>query len=200
MGKRRKGREIALLVLVGIDFTGEDPERAFDRFMQEFVLGPEIADTFGEEDPARVFERTREGFLGGEEVAEFRVERDPVLSFRDLRESVAAEPAMAEFARTLVRGVAARRKEIDALITEASENWRLDRMPVVDRNVLRMAVQELIATPDVPPGVVLNEAIELAKEFGTEASPAFVNGVLDRVAARVAAGEREERGTSPRSI
>jgi N utilization substance protein B len=196
MGKRRKGREIALLVLVGVDFTGEDPDRAFEHFLQEFVLGPEVVDTFGEEDPARVFERYREGFLGGQEISGFRVVSDPVLSFRELRESVAAEPAMVEFARALVRGVASRREEIDRLIGAASEHWRLDRMPVIDRNLLRLAVYELISTPDVPPGVVLNEAIELAKEFGTEASPAFVNGVLDRVASR----DREGQGTSPRSI
>ncbi len=197
MGKRRRGREIALLVLTGIDFTGEDPERAFDRFMAEFVVGPEVADTFGEEQPASAFERYREAFLPGQEVAEFRVLSEPVLSFRDLRESVAAEPEMAEFARALVRGVTSRRAEIDALIAGASEHWRLERMPVVDRNLLRLATHELIATPDVPLGVVLNEAIELARAFGTEASPAFVNGVLDRVAARVASGAREGRRTSP---
>lgn len=196
MGKRRKGREIALLVLTGVDFTGEDPERAFDRFMEEFVLGPEVADTFGEEQPASAFERYREAFHPGQEVADFRVLSEPVLSFRELRESVAGEPGLAEFARALVRGVAARRQEIDALIAEVSEHWRLDRMPVVDRNLLRMASYELIATPDVPPGVVLNEAIELAKEFGTEASPAFVNGVLDRVATRIAVRDREERRNS----
>jgi len=197
MGKRRKGREIALLVLTGIDFTGEDAERAFDRFMNEFVVGPEVADTFGEEQPASTFERYREAFLSGQDVADFRVLSEPVLSFRELRESVAAEPAMAEFARALVRGVRARREEIDVLIAEASENWRLERMPVVDRNLLRLATYELIATPDVPPSVVLNEAIELARSFGTEASPAFVNGVLDRVATRVASGDREGRRSSP---
>jgi N utilization substance protein B len=197
MGKRRRGREIALLVLTGIDFTGEDPESAFERFMAEFVIGPEVADTFGEERPASAFERYREVFLQGQEIADFRVLSEPVLSFRELRESVAAEPAMGEFARALVRGVAARREEIDALIAEASEHWRLDRMAVVDRNLLRLATYELIATPDVPTGVVLNEAIDLARTFGTEASPAFVNGVLDRVAAHVASRDREARRTSP---
>lgn len=197
MGKRRKGREIALLVLTGLDFTGEDPERAFDRFMEEFVLGPEVADTFGEERAAQAFERYRETFLPGQEIADFRVVREPILSFRELRESVAAEPAMVEFARALVRGVTARREEIDALLAEASEHWRLDRMPVVDRNLLRLATYELIGTPDIPPGVVLNEAIELARSFGAEASPAFVNGVLDRVAARVALRDRDGRRTVP---
>ena len=197
MGKRRKGREIALLVLTGVDFTGEDPESAFDRFMEEFVLGPEVADTFGEERPASAFERYRQAFLPGQEVDDFRVLSEPVLSFSELRERVAAEPGMAEFARALVRGVSARREEIDALIGEVSEHWRLDRMPVVDRNLLRLATYELMATPDVPPSVVLNEAIELAREFGTEASPAFVNGVLDRVAARVAPRDPEDRRSSP---
>ena len=197
MGKRRKGREIALLVLTGIDFTGEDPERAFDRFLSEFVLGPEVAESFGEERAAQAFERYRETFLPGQEIADFHVVREPALSFQELRESVAAEPEMAAFARTLVRGVTDRRVEIDALLAETSEHWRLERMPVVDRNLLRLATYELMATPDVPPSVVLNEAIELARSFGTEASPAFVNGVLDRVAARVALRDREGRRTSP---
>ena len=92
------------------------------------------------------------------------------------------EREVRELAEGLVRGVAeGRRAEVDA-IEEASSNWRLDRMARVDRNVLRLAVYELLRT-DVPVKVVINEAIELGKKYGSESSGAFVNGVLDKVAA-----------------
>jgi N utilization substance protein B len=81
----------------------------------------------------------------------------------------------------LVCGVAACRDEVDARIASHSRHWRVERMAAVDRNVLRLAAYELIHT-DTPDSVILNEAIELAHDFGTERSPAFVNGVLDAVA------------------
>jgi len=87
-------------------------------------------------------------------------------------------------AEGLVRGVAAHRRAIDETIERISTNWRLDRMGKVDRNVLRLAVYELLRT-DVPVKVAINEAIELGKKYGSESSGAFVNGVLDRVAAEL---------------
>ncbi len=99
------------------------------------------------------------------------------------------EREVRELAETLVRGVAEHRRSIDEAIEEASSNWRLDRMARVDRNVLRLAVYELLRT-DVPVKVVINEAIELGKKFGSESSGAFVNGVLDRVAAGLAPERR----------
>lgn len=84
-----------------------------------------------------------------------------------------------EYARFLVTGTLARRPEIDRLIAEQAEHWRLERMPVVDRNILRLAVFELLQEGDVPKVVVLDEAIELAKKYGSEQSAAFVNGLLD---------------------
>jgi len=95
------------------------------------------------------------------------------------------EREVRELVEVLVRGVAAHRREVDEAIEEASSNWRLDRMARVDRNVLRLAVYELLRT-EVPVKVVINEAIELGKKFGSESSGAFVNGVLDRVAAGLA--------------
>ena len=85
-------------------------------------------------------------------------------------------------AEELVRGVARHRREIDEAIEQVSTNWRMDRMAKVDRNVLRLAAFELLRT-DVPVKVVINEAIELGKKYGSESSGAFVNGVLDKVAA-----------------
>lgn len=89
------------------------------------------------------------------------------------------------FAKELVVGVAAERAEIDARIAAHARNWRVDRMATVDRNVLRLAVHELVHG-DVPHNVVINEAIELARDFGSDRSPAFVNGVLDAVARELA--------------
>lgn len=87
-----------------------------------------------------------------------------------------------EFANTIVRGYVEHREEIDDLIRSWSHHWRLERMPIVDRNVIRAAIVELRDMPDIPKRVTLNEAVELAKRFGSEGSGAFVNGVLDRIA------------------
>jgi transcription antitermination protein NusB len=92
-------------------------------------------------------------------------------------------------AEGLVRGVAKHRRAIDETIEGVSLNWRLDRMAKVDRNVLRLAVYELLET-DVPVKVVINEAIELGKKYGSESSGAFVNGLLDKVAAGLPAERR----------
>ena len=87
--------------------------------------------------------------------------------------------AAQDYAEDLVRGVAEHRDEVDSLIREHAVNWRLERMPVVDRAILRVAVYELLYQTDIPRVVILDEAIELAKLFGSEQSSAFVNGVLD---------------------
>jgi N utilization substance protein B len=79
----------------------------------------------------------------------------------------------------LVEGAVHHREEIDGLIREQADNWRLERMPVVDRNILRLAIFEMLHEEDVPKLVVLDEAIELAKKFGSEQSSRFVNGLLD---------------------
>lgn len=94
------------------------------------------------------------------------------------------------FAGQLVAAAAEHGPRIDQLITGASKNWRIDRMSRVDRNILRLGACELIAFRDVPVKVVINEAVELAKRFGTAESSAFVNGVLDRIATAV--GRRPE--------
>jgi N utilization substance protein B len=91
------------------------------------------------------------------------------------------DPDTRAFASSLVRGAKAQQSKIDALIAESAEHWDLDRMAVVDRNILRMAVYELLAEPEVPAKVAINEAIEIAKKFGTAESSRFINGVLDRI-------------------
>ena len=91
------------------------------------------------------------------------------------------DEATRAFASTLVRGVTSRHIEVDKLIAQYTEHWDLDRMAVVDRNILRLAVYELLDRPSVPPKVAINEAIEISKKFGTEDSSRFINGILDRV-------------------
>jgi N utilization substance protein B len=93
-----------------------------------------------------------------------------------------ADPEGKAYADEVVRGVEANREAIDAALTVASENWRVERMARLDRNLLRLGTFELMKRPEVPSSVILDEAVELAKQFGTEESGAFVNGVLNRVA------------------
>ncbi len=85
------------------------------------------------------------------------------------------------YACSLVLGVLAERRELDRLIADAAENWRLGRMAIVDRNILRLGAWELTYNPDIPEKVAIDEAIELAKRFGSKESGAFVNGILDQV-------------------
>ena len=92
------------------------------------------------------------------------------------------DPGAQLFARDLVAAAATHDAQIDQVVASASKNWRIDRMSRVDRNILRLGACELIAFRDVPVKVVINEAVELAKRFGTAESSAFVNGVLDRIA------------------
>ena len=87
-----------------------------------------------------------------------------------------------DFAEEIIKGTHKHLLKINKLIRECAKNWSLDRMAVVDRNVLRMAVYEILYRMDIPASVTINEAIEIAKKFGTEESGAFVNGILDSVA------------------
>ncbi|MEW6431626.1 MAG: transcription antitermination factor NusB [Myxococcota bacterium] len=123
----------------------------------------------------------------------YQLEQDPRL---DAKAAVAAawaasdedgpvEPQADQFAQELVAGVRAHLAEIDQLIEAYSHNWRLDRMHRIDRNVLRIGIYELKYRQDIPRKVTINEAIELGKTFGNEASSAFINGLLDRVASAV---------------
>ena len=97
----------------------------------------------------------------------------------DVEEGEVGEDAVFTHARDLVDGTLEHLTEIDRLITSQADNWRLERMPGVDRNILRLAVYEFLYQVDVPKLVVIDEAIELAKRFGSENSSSFVNGLLD---------------------
>jgi transcription antitermination protein NusB len=100
-----------------------------------------------------------------------------------------ADPEGRPYADEAVQGIAAKLAELDKSITEASSNWRIERMTRVDRNLLRLGTWELMFRPDVPRAVVLDEAVELAKSYGTDESSAFVNGVLNQIGEKYRQGE-----------
>lgn len=111
-----------------------------------------------------------------------RASEPPRTEDEDLRDLVRGGDDVLDFAAMLVRGVANHRQDIDALLGRCSTNWKVPRMAMVDRNILRMATFELLHLPDIPPKVTLNEAVEIAKRYGSKDSSAFINGILDRIA------------------
>lgn len=98
-----------------------------------------------------------------------------------LRNNFSPQEKEDEFAKRIVLGVMDHRQEIDRLIESRSEHWRLDRMSIVDRNILRLAIFELLYCSEIPPKVTINEAIDLGKRYGSEDSGGFINGILDRI-------------------
>ena len=131
-GKRRKGRELALQLLYGIDLSKKDAD---------------------------------------EEI-------------RIVEEQSCEDAAVKDFAVKLVKGTIESLKRIYEFISECSSNWRMDRMASIDRNVMRIAIYEFVRD-ETPPAVVIDEAIEIAKKYGTEKSGSFVNGVLDCVRKKI---------------
>jgi transcription antitermination protein NusB len=111
-----------------------------------------------------------------------------------LKESGASRPAR-RFATEIVKGVLAHRDELDAVIMKVAQNWTLDRMPPVDRNILRLASFELLHCKDIPVGVAMNEAIELGKRYSTAQSGSFINGILDHV--KLARPAAEDAASAP---
>ncbi len=109
-------------------------------------------------------------------------------------------PEVVAYAFDLARGVRSRVAELDGLLTRAAQHWTVTRMAVIDRNVLRMGIEELLHHPEVPPRVVMNESIEMAKRFSTGQSGAFVNGVLDRVRKDLIAAGRLAPESGPVSL
>ena len=91
------------------------------------------------------------------------------------------EASIKEFAEGIVLGIIEHEGEIDAQISEVATNWQLERMAVVDRNILRIATYELLYRQDIPPKVSINEAIDIAKKYGDQDSGKFVNGILDKI-------------------
>ncbi len=110
------------------------------------------------------------------------IRKDPpeklIAEFWDAEE---IESEVRDFAEALVKGAVTNTKKIDEVISKCASNWKLSRMAVIDRNVLRLAAYELLFCEDIPPKVSINEAVDLAKKFGDMESGKFVNGILDRI-------------------
>ena len=106
---------------------------------------------------------------------------DPGVVFDLICENFKSRESTWPFSRKLVLGVLDSKTELDRLITQASRNWRLERMSCLDKCILRMAIFEILFMEDIPPKVSIDEAVELGKKFGSEDSGSFINGVLDKV-------------------
>jgi len=106
---------------------------------------------------------------------------DPGESFERVCESFGPPKEIRGYSREVVVGVWENRTELDRLIRRSSKNWRVERMCRVDRNILRIAIYEVLKRKDVPPKVSIDEAVELGKRYGTEESGAFINGILDHI-------------------
>jgi N utilization substance protein B len=126
----------------------------------------------------------------------FQVDLNPAVSREDIiaharQHLQLGEEEVPTFTLSLYDGTRRHQPAIDEILARAAENWSLHRLEVIDRNILRLATYELLHTPDTPAAVVFNEAIELARRFGSAESPAFVNGVLDRVRREAASATPE---------
>lgn len=166
---RHQGREVALQVLYAVDLAGHTSPRRLAE-MLETVDDAEAAESGGRADAA-------EREVGNPPEDSNRI-------FDRVAEHFVVPNGALEFARELVTGVVTRLPELDALVSLHARNWRISRMAVVDRNVLRLAAHELRDTA-TPVAVVIDEAVDLARRFGSDRSPSFVNGVLDAIAKEV---------------
>src|SRR5262245_36946319 len=130
-----------------------------------------------------------------------QTEQNPGIDPKDVRRFIErrlrGDARLCEFAESLVSGVQQNQARIDPLIAAAAENWRLDRMAAIDRNILRLGAFEMLFCPDVPTKVAINEALELAKRYSTAQSSRFVNGILDRLQASIPDAGSSEPASEP---
>jgi transcription antitermination protein NusB len=154
MGKRREARERAVQFLFQNDLNPpENLEAALNQFWDS-QRAAAIAEDKG-------------GATWGEHL--------------ELPPMTADEAAVRLFAEPLIRGALEHREEADEIITRHAKNWELHRIAAVDRNILRLAIYEMLHRDDIPPVVSINEAVDIAKKFSTQDSGKFVNGILDKV-------------------
>ncbi len=113
---------------------------------------------------------------------DIRKEKPSARAFKNFWAEHSPDDEVRSFAEELVKGTFNHRRKINSAIEQSAENWSIERMAVVDRNVLRLAVYEILYRMDIPSSVTINEAIEIAKKFGTDQSGSFVNGILDSAA------------------
>jgi N utilization substance protein B len=129
----------------------------------------------------------------------YQMEQNPGLAAEEVRRFIErrlrGDKKLCEFAEGLVAGIQANQPKIDDLISGVAENWRLDRMAAIDRNILRLGAYEMLFCPEVPVKVAINESLELAKRYSTAQSSRFVNGILDRL--QVGDSKDRETGSGP---
>jgi N utilization substance protein B len=107
--------------------------------------------------------------------------QEAIKALSQFQEHFSSDGEADEFLKRLVLGVLEHRQELDRLIEQYSENWRFDRINIIERNILRMALFELLYCEEIPPKVTINEAIDLGKRYGSGDSGGFINGILDRI-------------------
>lgn len=154
MGMRREARERAVQFLFQYDLN---PSEQLDAALDHFWSTQRAAAIADEKGDAKWGEKT------------------------ELPPLTTEEAAVRLFADPLIRGTLEKREQLDAEIVKLAKNWDLHRMAVVDRNILRLAVYEMLFRDDIPPVVTINEAVDIAKKFSTDDSGKFVNGILDKV-------------------
>jgi len=176
VGKRRTAREIAVQMLYQRDLGGSTLPQIFAGFDLAEYLASERGDSeeLNEENGSNANGKGPEAGAPPRRAAPSSPAARPVSPKRRRQ----AEAAFS-YAQTIVQGVSDHLDELDELIRSRADNWRLERMPPVDRNILRLAVFEMLYEKDIPKLVVVDEAIELAKKYGSEQSSRFVNGLLD---------------------
>ncbi|MBF0257594.1 MAG: transcription antitermination factor NusB [Desulfamplus sp.] len=153
MGDRRDARELALQALFYFDVNKGEPWELLELFCLNF-----------------------EEMINGN-----HLNFDKMTSGKHLHSEKTSPENQKDFFINLVEGVVNYIDEIDSLIHSSSKNWKISRMPLVDRNIMRIAVYELLYCPDIPAKVSINEAVDIGKKYGTRDSGPFVNGILDRI-------------------
>ncbi len=179
MRRRTKAREYAVQFLYQLDLRGAEAAEEAMAGVNDFLDAAEDED----------HDTSESGHSGPGQSAPGQKEPghiEPVASPREagserVRRGPRRDREMREFARRLIDGTLQQQKEIDQILVAVTRNWDLRRMAAIDRNILRMAIFELMHCADIPPKVTINEAIELGKRFSTANSGSFVNGILDRV-------------------
>jgi N utilization substance protein B len=196
LGKRRRSREMAIQMLYQQEMGGSNVEQVFATFdVDDYLNETEVPPAEPEPLPAG-------HAAAGEAAAAAPAGASPLAGAERPRPAKPVKRTPAELqerrllvresfdhAKRLVRGTLESQAEIDELIRSHAENWRLERMPPIDRNILRLALYEMLHEASVPKVVIVDEAIELAKKFGSENSGRFVNGLLDGVLRTRGAGK-----------
>lgn len=158
MGTRREARERALQFLFQCE---QNPPQNLDEELEQFWHTIRLME----------YEKKRDSATWGEEIK--------------LPEPTVEEMAVRAFADQIIRGVLEHKKECDAMIAKYLKNWDIDRVTIIDRNILRIAIYEMLYREDIPPVVSINEAVDIAKKYSTQDSGKFVNGILDRIKADI---------------